>query len=175
MAKVPEKEFEDMIYQIDLERDIARTQAQIYEQAALDGCDMADFSHRYLNSHFCLNRMETRYSSFQREDARTCLEFIYPEISYPEIDIKADNSDQLVFNPDIAYWIGYTYYQLYCETKVRGKEIETKIPFEKMVYHYDAHHTLDEIYSTDDLCRYYGLEKDALHISYGQYLDSLSE
>ena len=163
---------DDIIEQVGLERDICRTQASFYEEAARDGCDMHVFSDRYLASRFCRNRMQTRYSSFQREDARTCLEFIYPETGFPE-SMPFSRDRDVIFSPDIAYWLGYTYHQLYCETGTEGRELAEKVPFEKLVLNYPAHHTLDEIYSTDMLCRYYGLEKDAEHKEYGIYLDNL--
>jgi len=161
----------DFNERVSLEKDICRTQAAFYEMAAYDGCDIHKFSDMYLNSRFCLNRMETKYSSFQREDARTCLEFIYPEIGTPEqmpFNVKKD----VIFNPDVAYWIGYTYYQLFCETGVHGKFLSVKVPFSQLLLNYPAHHTLDEEYSTDKLCSYYGLIKNDFYKSYSQYLDN---
>ena len=150
---------------IKLERDISETQGFIYRQAALDGCEMSKFSFLYLNCNFCKKRMESVYSTFQREDAQTCLEFIYPEIK-----IKPDNLSDSIFNPDIAYWIGYTYYQLYCETGIHGYEIAEKLSFNTMCKHYAWHHVMDEIYSTDDLCNIYGFKKDEFHVSFSNML-----
>ena len=152
-------------YQIKLENDICLTQARIYERAALDGYKFPDFSEKYLSSHFCQNRMETQYSSFQREDAETCLEFIYPEIGF----IRGTD----MFAPDIAHWIGYTYFQLYCETGIHGAILKDKVPFSKLILNYAAHHTIDQIHSTDMLCNFFGLKKDKFHQQYSEYLDTI--
>ena len=157
---------DDMLYQIALEKDICKTQAKIYEKAAIDGCDMPVFSGKYLKSRFCLKQMEALYSSFQREDADTCLYFIYREIGDMRNSSHGDG-----FNPDIAWWVGYTYYQLYCETGIHGNELADRILFHAILANY-GHHIMDEIYSTDLLCKYYGLEKDYLHQQYAIYLDT---
>ena len=167
-------EITDLFKQISLERDICKTQGYFYELAAIDGCDMSMFSDRYLRSRFCLRQMETRYSPYQREDARTCLEFIYPEIGGPE-SMPFMGKNEHIFNPDVAYWAGYTYYQLYCETGVHGKDLVSQVPFNSLIQNYKAHHTLDEIYSTDILCAYYRLEKDDAHRRYEELLEKIAE
>ena len=159
---------DDQLKEIELNRDNCKTQARFYELAAYDGCDMREFSDRYLRSHFCKNRIEVVYSAFQREDAMTCLEFIYPEIG-----IEQDPSSEKIFDPDIAYWIGYTYHQLFCETGVRGEQLAEKVPFERLLLNYAAHHTLDEFYSVNKLCGYYGLEINELYRGYEEYQDGL--
>ena len=157
----------EILNQIRLEQDICKTQADFYKKAAVDGCDMKTFSNRYLKSNFCNKSMETTYSSFQREDAETCLEFIYPQIGNPE-DIPYDPSGKKIFDPDVAYWVGYTYQQLYYETGMRGAQLAEQVPFDKLILNYRAHHTLDETHSTDKLCEYYGLKKNNMHLAYAR-------
>ncbi len=151
--------------QILLERDICKTQAAFYRKAALDGCDMKIFSDRYMTSSFRVRNMEVAYSPCQREDAETCLEFIYPKIGFP--DTMPYSGDGEIFNPDVAWWVGYTYQQLFYETGVKGAELVVKVPFEKLILNYPAHHTLEETASTDMLCEYYGLEKNQMHKEIG--------
>ena len=171
MITTESTDMEKILYHVKLNKDICRTVGSFYEQAAMDGCNIKTFSDRYLESKFCRNRMECEYSSFWREDALTCLEFIYPEIGFPE-SIPNNKDKNIVFDPDVAYWIGYTYYQLYCETGIHGNILKEKVPFDKLILNYEAHHTLDEYYSTDKLCSYYGLHKNSLYRRYIDYLDT---
>ncbi len=158
---------DEMLMIIQLNKDTCKTQGRIYEQAAYDGCDIKKFSDKYLSSRFCKNRIETPYSSFQMEDAQTCLEFIYPEIQ-----ISPNPGSETIFDPDIAYWIGYTYHQLYCETGIYGYKLRKLVPFEKLLLNYPAHHTLDEFYSIEKLCSYYNLKINHLYKEFVLYLDN---
>ena len=108
--------------------------------------------------------------------ARTCLEFIYPEIGFPEtmkISILegAKGGQNTIYNPDIAYWVGYTYHQLFRETDIAESELVKLIPFDRLEPGYLAHHTLDEEISLAKLCDSFGLKRNERYVAYERLLD----
>lgn len=125
-----------------VEYDICKTQGEIYEYAAKKGYHIKEFSDAYLHSDFCRRAMDTEYSRFQLEEAGECWDFIEPEIgSYIE---EHKYSGEAIFDPAVAYWIGFTYRWIYIRTMIRGEELTSKVSFEDLVAYYPGLHTIDE-------------------------------
>lgn len=148
---------------IRIDRKICNTQGKIFEQANLDGYDVSVFANKYMNSIFCEKGMDYKASRYNFEDPETCLCEIYKEIGKP---------GNAAYN-EAAYWLGYTYRQLAYETNTPSRDVIRKVPVDKLILNYAAHHCIDEDYSSDDLCRFFGLEKSPLYQEYVRYLDSL--
>ncbi len=148
---------------IRIDRKICDTQGKIFDQANRDGYDINVFTDKYMNSVFCQKGMDYRASRYTFEDPDTCLHEIYKEIGKP---------GNAAYN-EAAYWIGYTYRQLAYETDMPSRDVIKKVPLDKLILNFAAHHCMDENNSTDDLCRFYGLEKSPLYREYTKYLDSL--
>lgn len=133
---------------------ICQNQARLYEYVAHKGVDIEWFSENYLRSSFCKRAFDTIYSRFQTADEQECLDFIWPELG----SIKYMERD-MMFDPDIAYWIGFTYRQLYIETNISSSELVEKIDFATMFRYYPGLHTIDEEMATDIICENKGFEK----------------
>ena len=136
-----------------VEFDICETQGRIYEIMAINGYDMKLSSDLYLHSDFCRRYFDTIYSRFQVADAEESIDFIIPEIK-DKIKVLDDNKE---FSPKVAYWIGFTYRQLYMETDIPSNELGDKISFEKMCAYYPGLHTIDENMASDIICMNFNL------------------
>ena len=133
--------------------DICISQAKLYEYVANEGYDMVDFSNKYLQSKFCNVNFDREWSLYH---------FAAPvETSYEIFkEIQVDKYEgNMVFNPDAAWWIGFTYKQLQIETEMHSKDILKEISFEELVRCYPGLHTVDEEYATDMICEYHHLKK----------------
>ena len=119
---------------------ICHTQGSIYEYAAKNGYDMKVFSEVYLKSDFCRRAFDTIYSRFQFADEEECWDFLEPE-NRAEFKKLDDNKE---FDIDVAYWIGFTYRQIYIESGVKSSDLADKITFETMCRYYPGLHTIDE-------------------------------
>ena len=133
---------------------ICRTQGEIYERMANNGYDIRIFSEHYLRSDFCRRAFDTIYSRFQYADDLECLDFILPEIGD-----KCRKTKDFLLSADIAYWIGFTYRQLYVETNIPSSELVEKIPFDVMLRYYPGLHTVDENMATDIICENFQIKK----------------
>ena len=122
----------------DVEYIICKTQGRIYRYIAAHGYDVEAFSDAYLRSDFCRRAMDTIYSRFQWADEEECLDFITQEIDLPKMDTTS------VFDPDVAFWIGFTYRQLYIETNRSSRQLCKDIPFGRMCAMYPGMHTIAE-------------------------------
>ena len=149
-----------MLSQIERQIDytICKTQGSIYEQQAKDGYDIVIFSDLYLKSDFCRRAFDTIYSRFQIADRLECLDFILPEIGGK---CRKFTTREEIFSPDVAYWIGFTYRQLYIETCISSRELSERLSFEAMCRYYPGLHTVDEYMATGIICNDYGFEKKA--------------
>ncbi len=143
---------------------ICRTQGNLYEFLAKKGFDMELFSGLYLQSDFCRRAFDTIYSRFQLADELECLDFIVPELrgKFPEFHSGQITEDydrvpeaESCFSPDVAYWIGFTYRQLYIETGINSRELSEKLPFDAMCRYYSGLHTVDEEMAVDIICENY--------------------
>ena len=162
----------------DMEYDICRTQGNIYELIAKNGYDISLFSGLYLKSDFCRRVFDTGYFGTQFLDELECMDFLIPEIQdrFPEIKSNPVTANGFViahyvpikyfrrepktcFSPDIAYWIGFTYRQLYVETGTSSRELSEKIPFQTMCRYYTGLLAVDEDAVTDIICENLGLVK----------------
>ena len=150
--------------QIKIDRGICDTQGKIFEKACLDGCDLKLFTNSYMNSVFCKKGMDYKASRYSFVDADTCLDIIYPEIGR----CKGKHS-----NPDMGYWIGYTYRQLSYEAGISSANLIKKVPFDLLIRNYAAHHCLDENISGEMLCDYYKLGRLPEYIAYDRYLEKV--
>lgn len=154
-----------MLSGVDYE--ICKTQGNVYEYLAKNGYDMELFSLLYLQSDFCRRAFDTNYSRFQLADELECLDFIVPELKerYPEFceniteDYVKVKEVDTCFSPDVAYWIGFTYRQLYIETGITSKELSERLPFDAMCRYYPGLHTVDEEMATDIICKDYHFVK----------------
>ena len=108
---------------------ICKTQANIYSYANNHGYDMQVFSKKYLASDFCNTEMDAEYSVYQMADVEECMDFINEEISVPTIN-------EVQYNEDAIWWIGYIYRALHLYSKLSSKELGEKIPFQNMLYYY---------------------------------------
>lgn len=123
----------------EVEYDICETQMRIYEYYAKHKYDMKIFSNEYLSCDFCKRAMDTKYSRFQLEDVGECSDFFLPEIE-DKLLIKNDIDIPI----DIVGWIGFTYRQLYFETKILSKNLCQIVTFDDMIKLYPGMHTIDE-------------------------------
>lgn len=133
---------------------ICQNQARLYEYVARKGFDMEWFSEEYLRSSFCKRAFDTVYSRFQTADEQECLDFIIPELK----TIKMLDKEYML-DPDVAYWIGFTYRQLYIETEVPSSKLVEKVDFTTMCRYYPGLHTVDEEMATDIICENKGFKK----------------
>jgi len=134
--------------------EICKNQARLYRYVAIKGFDMEWFSENYLRSSFCKRAFDTIYSRFQTADELECLDFIIPELG-----IIQYMNDDMMFDPDVAEWIGFTYRQLYIETGIPSSEIVEKVDFATMCRYYPGLHTIDEDMATDIICENFGFSK----------------
>lgn len=134
---------------------ICRTQGRIFEYAAKNGYAFPEFINLYMNSDFCRRAMDTSYSRFQLSDEEECWDFIEPEIG-SQLHCLEGNA---FFDIDIAYWIGFTYRQLYIETEIKSKELVTIISPDELLAGYLGLHTIDEENATDILCERHKIKK----------------
>jgi len=130
-----------------VELSICQNQGRLYEFAANAGYDLECFSNAYLQSNFCKRAMDTVYSRFQLHDEQEILDFLLPEIKSKCLVVE-----QKKFNPDTAYWIGFTYRQLYYETGRTSKELAELFLFSDLCKSYSGLHTVDEEMATVILC-----------------------
>lgn len=119
----------------DMEYEICRTQGMLYETAADQQYDIHDFSNQYMRSRFCNKRMDTLYSRYQMADPEEIMDFL---------DVQNVKKLNGYFDRNIAFWIGFTYRQLWFETAVASKNLVTIIPFQQMLAYYPGMHTIDE-------------------------------
>ncbi len=133
---------------------ICRNQGELYRYIARHGYDLKAFSDAYLTSDFCRRAFDTTYSRFQFADEEECLDFIWPEIG--EVPSLPDGQ---CFEPDVAFWIGFVYRQLYIKTGVCSRELLRKLPFEKMCGYYPGLHTIDEDMAIDIICKDFALPR----------------
>ena len=120
----------------EVEEIICETQGRIYEYIANHNMDVPSFSREYLCSDFCKRAMDTTYSRFQWEEEGQCLSFILPEITAKETETPVP--------PEEAFWIGFTYRQMYIETGIPSRMLCREIPFEDMRQMYPGMHTITD-------------------------------
>lgn len=138
-----------------IEYDICMTQSRIYRYIAQSGYDVKQFSDAYLMSDFCRRAFDTIYSRFQMEDVLECMDFIEPEISNDLVR----NQNNIIFDEDVAAWIGFTYRQLYFETKVNSSKLVKVVSFRTLCNYYAGLHTIDWEDATDIICKDFGMTK----------------
>lgn len=137
-----------------VEWDICETQAVVFEKAAAEGYDMEQFISTYMSSDFCRCSMDTTYSPYQLDAAATF------ELALQEIgNVLSRYPDDMMYNPDAAWWIGFAYRMLYIETGIPSAELVEKVPIGSMNAVYPAYHTIYEEMATDRLCEDHGLTK----------------
>jgi len=144
-------------FETDLNYDeygICEIQAHLFEYVANQGVDIEWFTKAYLCSDFCRRAMDTIYSRFQTADELEHLDFLLPEVGTLQ-----EYEDNTMFDPDVAWWIGFTYRQLYIQTQISSKELYERISFETMCRYYPGLHTVDEEMATDIICENFGLQK----------------
>lgn len=134
--------------------DICMTQSRIYRYVAQCRYDIKRFSDAFLTSDFCRRAFDTLYSRFQLEDVFECMDFIVPEIQSDLV--KASG---LVFDEDVAAWIGFIYRQLYIETEVKSSRLVAVVKFQTLCNYYAGLHTVDLEDATDIICRDFRMEK----------------
>ena len=137
--------------------DICETQGRVYEYVARNSYDMKIFSSLYLRSDFCKRAMDAKYSRFQLADELECWDFIYPEIGKELQKISED----LCFDPDIAYWIGFMYRQISTETNTNSIILDRIVSFDTMCRYYPGLHTVDEDMALDIVCKDFSLSRTA--------------
>jgi len=138
-----------------IDYDICMTQSRIYKYIAQCGYDVNRFSDAFLMSDFCRRAFDTIYSRFQLEDVLECMDFIEPEI--PNDLVK--NQNNMAFDEDVAAWIGFTYRQLYFETKVNSSKLVEIVSFHTLCKYYAGLHTIDWEDATDIICKDFGIAK----------------
>lgn len=138
-----------------IDYDICMTQSRIYRYIAQCGYDVKRFSDAFLMSDFCRRAFDTIYSRFQLEDVLECMDFIEPEI--PNDLMK--NKDNMTFDQDVAAWIGFTYRQLYFETKVNSSNLVRIVSFGTLCNYYAGLHTIDWEDATDIICKDFCITK----------------
>ena len=126
----------------DMDYRICETQAELYEYAANQGFKFPEFSDAFLSSDFCKRAMDTIYSRFQLQYPEEILDFFH-------FNEKFDNNQ--MFEGQVAYWIGFTYRQMYFETGFDSKKLLEIYPFSLMLQMYPGMHTQDPEYVSEVL------------------------
>lgn len=134
--------------------DICKNQGKIYESAAEKGLKMELFSDKYLRSNFCNKSFDKIWSLYHFTDAEECLYELREEIG----DIDTMDGD-MIFSPEAAWWIGFTYKQLQIETEKSSEELAKIVSFDELCLCYPGLHTVDEEYATDMICEKHNLHK----------------
>ena len=137
-----------------IDYEICDNQGRIYEYMARVGYDMQIFSDLYLGSDFCKRAFDTTYSRFQYADEMECLDFLMPEIGERCLYMDKD----IMFSPDVAKWIGFTYRQLYIATGIASAKLKNLVPFLSMCNYYPGLHTVDEDVAAEIICKDHGLQ-----------------
>lgn len=113
---------------------------------------MEDFSKKYLASGFCSKAMDTLYSRYQMDDPEEILDHLQKEFQLKEADGK-------YLDPDAAFWIGWTYRQMYFRTGKKSAELNQLVSFEQMAMWYPGLHTIDEEMAADLIEEYMNRQK----------------
>ena len=132
-----------------------RNQAEIYELAACKGFMMDKFSDLYLSSGFCSDSYDKEWSLYHTTRPEECIDILSEE----HFTCPKYNDGKGIFDPDTAWWIGFTYRQLQIETLVPSRKLKDIIPFSEMVACYPGLHTVDEEFATDMICEHHRLVK----------------
>lgn len=122
----------------DIDWKICNTQGEMYRCMAKQGYSIKDFSDIYLSSEWCERNFDTVYSWYQMNDADFNLDYFLDECERQPTKVTGD-----YFDEDVAFWIGWTYRQLYLELKIPSREIVKHVSFEDMAMWYDGLHTVD--------------------------------
>lgn len=139
----------------NVDYNICNTQGKIYEYAAKLGYDLSVFSSLYLKSDFCRRAFDTIYSRFQYHDEEESWDFLYPEIK-DRLTVYGEGKS---FDGGVAYWIGFTYRQLYIEGGISSAELADGIDFNTMCNYYPGLHTVDEDMAYDIIIANYNNKK----------------
>lgn len=145
-----------------VEESAIESQGDIFAYMALHGYKMDVFTDMYMKSDFVHRYYDNGYSWLQGNDIVTNLDFLLPEIGdkltqYPSATKlipsipgqngnlgTADATSDLVFDIDVAEWIGQTYRRLNIETNISSSQLIELFPFETMCELYSGMHTIDE-------------------------------
>lgn len=148
-----------------VQENICETQGQFFELAArtLNADSFPPFVNLYMQSEFCRWQMDTSYSRYQFAAPTECLDNILLEINKNKTLHFAVKGEK-IFSPDVAYWAGYVYRQLFFRTGWNSPEILQKFPFSQMVSSYSGLHTVDDEMAVDMLLE--SLEEKNLAIGY---------
>lgn len=139
----------------DVEWDICKNQGKIFEEVALQGYNMESFTESYLHSDFCNRYFDAEWSHYQMLDKMSCLAVLIPEI---EVQLRKSEGE-LIFDPDVAYWIGFTYRQVQIGTGVPSTKLAYIIPFDMMCAMYAGGHTISEDMCFERICDDFKLSK----------------
>lgn len=122
-----------------------KRQAQVFERYAKKGYDMPDFVKKYMNSEFCNLSMDDEiYSPYQV----AMVSVIVDEIA-SEVTVNKYQDDRL-FDPDVAYWVGYMYRLMQIKSGIASRTIYERFDLDDMCSVYEGYHTLS---LTDALSR----------------------
>lgn len=125
---------------------ICNTQGELYEWAALRGYKFPEFSDIYLKSDFCKHSMDTIYSRFQIREPEEHIDFLFSE--HPELE-SCKSIDGIIYDSEVAYWIGYTYRHMHFISGIQSTELCKLLPFIQMEQWYPGLHTVDEDEAAD--------------------------
>lgn len=124
---------------------ICSKQGEIFELVSRQGIDMQAFTEQYLCSDFCRRQFDTAYSRYQCADAGESLD-IYGREKLSHLPRYEDNK---MFLPETAWWIGFTYRQLWYRTGIASRELVQRVPFRTLAAMYPGYHTIDEDMAAD--------------------------
>lgn len=108
------------------------------------------FVPAFMRSRFCRAWWDVLYSPLQMNLVRDNLDFMLPELKTTMTFRNASDDDQ-IFNPDAAWWIGFTYRQLQILTGIPSRQIIEKISLEDLCAAYPGLHTISEGMSAERL------------------------
>lgn len=125
-----------------VEYSICGNQGDAFELAAntLEYSSFLYFVHVFMGSDFCNREIDSVYSAFQMQDGAEWIDFVFGDLSRNPLFQRAKGK---VFQPEVAYWIGYTYRQLAIATKTHSRDLIRIIPPEDMMHLYPGYHVLD--------------------------------
>lgn len=150
---------------LNIDKAICRTQGAFFEYVCTLGYDLKYFAEYFMHSSFAKG-FDSKGSRCVFEDPETCFEIMFWK---KEKDL--DSLKKYASDPAIGDWIGYTYRQFTVVSDLPSREVWERVPFDKLLLNYAAHHTLDEYYSIEMLCSFFDVPVNDFYKDYFRYLE----
>lgn len=135
---------------------ISENQGRIFEYIAgkYNFKTFLSFVPVYMSSDFCRTQWDVPYSRFQINLVGENLDFIMPELDRKMVFVEVGQDDK-IFDPDAAWWAGFTYRQINLLTGIPSREIIRKVPLDKLCAAYPGLHTISDEISAEQIIQDY--------------------